>query len=143
MTLIWRIIFLLTSLAAQLPNASASPIYNKEGGIHRRNDPSDDEFEVYRKAANILKELKNYNAPSVASKRRLSQLGNPMEDSDEESIEFPHHPKRRRIAPESEAAARLKTTGLDKSNALNDEDAVTLMDHDDESVTQLKTRGNY
>ena len=169
------ILFLLLSLAAHLPNASASPINHLEGGIHRRNDPSDDEFAT-REAAEILSQLYGIrsqqiyasqpllppqgllssNAPPVAppvaepvaSKWRVSHIRNLLE-SDEESIQYPHDRKRRRISIESEEIAGLKTTGLDLPNASsggNDSNGVPLSkfkDREDESAIQMSESGDY
>ena len=115
-----RIIFLFSSLTAQLPNASASPINQKEGGVHRRNDASDDEFEGFRKAAEILGELKTSNDQAVATKRRLSQIEKLLEDSDEDSYQISRKNsqsrKRLKLLSESKNPAELKTTGLDVSD---------------------------
>ena len=159
----------MSTMNVHLTTASASPILHAKGGIYGRTDASDDEFEVYRKAAEILREMEvmqihqmhefhsqgweSFNAPAVASKRHLSQIDNPLEQSDEESIQIrrkdSHSRKRRRVSPESEETAKLKTTGLDLADASsaftkgNAASPSELKDHDDESATQMNDRGNY
>ena len=213
MTLILRIIFLLTSLAAKLPNASASPIYNTKGGIHRRNDPSDaavdqqwaDEISIrsedlddffFHLVSDAQQSDVPFNAPSEIKLPHWLDLENPFEyyddesmqfplnptryklddyfsslesdaqpahainhqsnaplpatklhadpqhyeQSDDESIEYPHHRKRRRISPDSEETAGLKTTGLDFTEL---PDASVDDNVDDESAIQIKRRGKY
>ena len=57
MTVIWSIIVLMSSLAVYLPNAYGSPINHAKEGIHRRNNPTEDEFEF----------LHNYDEISIGS----------------------------------------------------------------------------
>ena len=137
MTLIWRNIFLLSSLTAQIPYASASPMNHTRGGIHRRNDaldplndPSDDELEVTRKAAEILRELKTSNVRAVAAKRRLSPMDNPFEESYQSSRKNSHNSKRRRILTESKETAGFKITGLDMSDLSSDDGGVNAKEQD-------------
>ena len=68
-----------------------------------------------------------------------------FEPSVEESIEYTHDAKRRRISPESKGTTGLKSTGLDLLDAFNGKNAAstsTPKDNDDEPVKQTNDRGN-
>jgi hypothetical protein len=140
MNSIWLNIFIIASLIFHLSNASAPSLDHATVRLYRRTNPSDDEFEVYRKADEIKRQLDDLlksvlnlrtyhsqpndpqpNIAAVASKPPVHPIDRMLEDSDGDSTELPQSRKRKRIISKSRSVVPYKTTGLNQPDESNND----------------------